>query len=115
MQDCIIYKNHAISDKRTVPPAWVKISNVLFNPNTRLRIGFSPVENERDYYIPDSVEVIGRQEFIQFGLECHQINPFTATDQMSDADFGDRSGEALSDAEVSAELGSIYDAYSEIQ
>ena len=63
--------------KNKTHPGWVeKQITDFYNPNNKTFIGWSPNEGERDYYIPDSVVVLTKNELVERVLAIHANTPY---------------------------------------
>jgi len=62
-------------------PGWVEKRLTLFyNDANKTHVGWSPNEGERDYYIPDSVVVLSKQDLVNRALSLHAITPIKQRD-----------------------------------
>lgn len=62
-------------------PGWVEKRLTLFyNDANKTHVGWSPNEGERDYYIPDSVVVLSKQDLVSRALSLHAITPIKQRD-----------------------------------
>lgn len=56
-------------------PSWIEDGGYFQNPDDFTLIGWSPDEGQRDYYIPDSVVVLTREELVARQLAIHAKYP----------------------------------------
>ena len=72
---CIEYKMHLNPEGRLMVPPWVKDPGYYKSDNTYL--GFTPIESEREFYLPDSVTIMSETDVVNRCLALHAISPFT--------------------------------------
>jgi hypothetical protein len=86
------YKMH-MTEKGMRTPEWVEDGGYWLNSTDNTRIGWSPDEADREYYIPDTVTTLTAAELDTRVLALHAANPFTDPD-----------GTELTNEEVSAQV-----------
>lgn len=58
------YKNHKI-DGKLVTPEFIEFGNFFYNPSDRTYIGVIDEEASKDYYVPDTLQELTKEELIQ--------------------------------------------------
>lgn len=74
-KQCIEYKMHRNLEGRLMVPPWITDPGYYKSDNTYL--GFTPVESEREFYLPDSVIIMSETDVVNRCLALHAISPFT--------------------------------------
>lgn len=85
-------------NKQLIVPEWVEDGGYFYDTATHTMLGWSPNLANREYYIPDSVVVLTKQDAIDRVLAMHHIN------NMLDVD-----NNPMSDADVTALVSNWYD------
>jgi hypothetical protein len=99
------YMLHRINGgSRAEIPGWVGDRGHFMNTLDNTYIGW--VDDVRDYYVPDSVVILTKQNLIDRQLAIHAVNPFTTQGEtpMSDS-------VVMTDAELTTMVGTWYDAF----
>jgi hypothetical protein len=71
------YKNHLVGGF-SVQPNFIISGGFFFKPEDKTYLGV--VDNNRDYWIPDSLIEVSEQEAIDRALEVHSITPYLIND-----------------------------------
>jgi hypothetical protein len=69
------YKKH-LTPEGLVNPSWLIMGDAFYNENNKTYIGLVLDETDRDYYIPDSVKYLTKEEFKERLEPMHQVQPF---------------------------------------
>ena len=77
------YKKVLVNGK-PVDPEWVIHGSFLFDKTNRTLIGLVEEEQNREYYIPDTVVYLTEEEIIQRHLNIHEADPFLKQDYEAD-------------------------------
>ena len=75
-KECIEYKLHRNDRGSLTTPSWMSDGGYYQNPADKSMVGFVPVENEREWYVPDSALVLSQSEFVARGMAMHSATPF---------------------------------------
>lgn len=102
----IEYMLHKDGPRRQVPD-FVGDRGHWFNPADNTFIGW--VDDERDYYVPDTVTTLTKSEFVTRQLAIHGTTPFTKLADGASGPDGERTN--MSDAEVTTQAQEWYDAF----
>ena len=94
---CIEYKLHRNEKGNLVTPSWMSDGGYYQNPADNSLIGFVPSENERKWFVPDSVKTLTQAEFVARGNALHTANKFRKADMKE-----------MTAAEVTSMLNSFY-------
>jgi len=76
MRECYEYKLHRNHNGNLIQPSWIERGGFLFQESTKTYVGFTPVENERDYFVPDEVLKLDKAAFVSRGIAIHGNDPF---------------------------------------
>lgn len=79
-RECIEYRLVKNDEGRLCAPSWVSEGGHFHNPNDHTYIGFIPVEQEREWYVPDTVSMLTEQEFVNRCLPINEILPIEERD-----------------------------------
>ena len=80
-KQCIEYKMHLNPEGRLMVPPWITDPGYYKSDNTF--IGFTPIESEREFYLPDNVTIMSETDVVNRCLALHAVTPFqNQTDQM---------------------------------
>ena len=102
------YKMHVVTNKGgTTAPLWVDDGGYHTSPIDKTKVGWALPESEREYYVPDTVTELSKQDFIDRQLGIHAVQPMMG---MRDSD-GEEVEYALDSDGVSSEAGSWYDTF----
>lgn len=102
----IEYMLHRINgSKRAEIPGWVGDRGHLFSPIDSTYVGW--VDDARDYYVPDTVNVFTKAELVARQLAIHAVEPFTV---MDDEDPG-ADQTAMTTEEVTTMVEAWYDQF----
>ena len=74
-KQCIEYKMHLNPEGRLMVPPWITDPGYYKSDNTF--IGFTPVESEREFYLPDTVTIMSETDVVNRCLAIHAVTPFT--------------------------------------
>lgn len=100
------YKMHVVTNKGgATAPLWVEDGGYHTSPIDKTKVGWVLPENEREYYVPDTVTELSKQDFINRQLTIHASYPMSAT---RDSD-GVEVEYNLDSAGVTTEMGNWYD------
>jgi hypothetical protein len=72
----VAYKKHLNYNNQLVDPPWIVRGDMFYEENSKTYIGLVFSEEERDYYIPDSVDYITKEELTERLRPLHEIRPF---------------------------------------
>ena len=108
------YKMHIVGSRgERQQPLWIRESGNWSNPDDHTMVGW--VVDNADYYIPDTVTVLTKEQFVARQLSIHSNHPFRKytgsvenwPEQSRDTDnWSDKT-----DAEVQLEMEEWYDTY----
>lgn len=73
-KQCIEYKMHLNPEGRLMVPPWITDPGYYKSDNTF--IGFTPVESEREFYLPDTVTIMSETDVVNRCLAFHAVTPF---------------------------------------
>jgi hypothetical protein len=73
-KQCIEYKMHLNPEGRLMVPPWIEDPGYYKSDNTYL--GFTPIESEREYYLPDTVTIMSETDVVNRCLAIHAVTPF---------------------------------------
>lgn len=71
------YKKHLVDDELK-DPEWVVRGSLLYNPLDKTYIGFVLDEEDREYYLPDTVSILTEEEVVIRSLSIHESQPYKA-------------------------------------
>ena len=74
------YKLQKVGKNALRAPDWVEDGGYWRNPADKTLIGWVPEEADREYYVPDTVVSLTRDEFIQRLKGMHAASPFVKND-----------------------------------
>lgn len=100
----IEYKMH-MTDGGMKTPAWIADGGYFNDPATNTFVGWSPDEDAREYYVPDTVTTMTQTELNTKVLALHSANKFQKTN-----DDGTMSN--MTNAEVTAMVNAWVEARS---
>ena len=81
-KQCIEYKMHLNPEGRLMVPPWITDPGYYKSDNTF--IGFTPIESEREFYLPDTVTIMSETDVVNRCLALHAVTPFqNQTDPMN--------------------------------
>jgi hypothetical protein len=108
------YKLNIVGHRgQATQPLWIRESGHFFNPADKTRIGW--VVDNADYYVPESVVTLTKEELVQRQLTMHEANPeriYTGDFEGPEAQEEDTENwRDKTDAEVRAEVEAWYDDY----
>lgn len=75
---CVEYKLHRNEEGKLVAPSWINDPGHCYNPADKSLIGF--IAEDRDWYVPDTITYLTKEEFINRCITMHETNPFTQPD-----------------------------------
>jgi len=75
---CVEYKLHRNEEGKLVSPTWINDAGHCYNPIDKSLIGF--IAEDRDWYVPDTIAFLTKEEFINRCLTIHQVSPMTQPD-----------------------------------
>jgi len=97
------YKLHKVeSGLRT--PLFVTDPGHWYNDSSKTYLGYVPSENERDYYVPDTITELTKQEVIDRVLAMYTDSPMQYHDEETDTHTN------MTVEEMTAEIGDWYDS-----
>jgi hypothetical protein len=100
--ECIEYKYHRDGEGNLQAPAWMSDGGYYPNPTDKTIVGFVPVEQERDWFVPDSVSMLTEQEFVNRCMAMHNNEAFEKIDDTQHELV------KMTNAEVDAQLREFY-------
>lgn len=101
----IEYMLHRVNGgKRKEIPGWVGDRGHWMSPIDGSFIGW--VDDVRDYYVPDTVVSLSKQDLIDRQLAIHAVNPMMGSQEDPEAE-----PVAMTDEEVSQTIGAWYDEF----
>jgi hypothetical protein len=108
------YKMHTVGFRgERQQPMWVRESGHWFNPDDHTFIGW--VVDNTDYYIPDTLNLLTREQFVARQLAIHANHPFRkytgSLEQQSEQSGDTDNWSDKTDAEVQLEMEEWYDLY----
>jgi len=108
------YKMHIVGHKgQFTQPIWVREGGHFFNPADHSRVGW--VVDNAEYYVPDSLNTLTKEQLVQRQLTMHAANPervYTGTFEGPAAQEEDSENwRDKTDAEVRTEVEAWYDDY----
>ena len=77
---CIEYKLHRNEKGNLITPSWMSDGGHYQSSADKSLVGFVPAENERSWFVPDSVKVLTQAEFVARGNALHTANKFQKMD-----------------------------------
>lgn len=97
------YKLHKVSKNAKQAPQFIVDGGYYPSPLDKTMVGLVEDEADRDYYIPDTIAILTKEEFVARQLAIHAVVPMVSIgDDMNETD--------MTDAEVTATIGSWYDS-----
>lgn len=102
----IEYMLHKDGPRRQVPD-FVGDRGHWFNPGNNTYIGW--VDDERDYYVPDTVASLTKSEFVTRQLGIHATSPFTKP--ATEGAGPDSERVEMTDAEVTTQAEAWFDDF----
>jgi hypothetical protein len=69
---CVEYKLHAINGNATMPP-WIVVGGMLYLDFNKTYVGFVKDEEDRDYYVPDTLVELDEDQFTNRGLSLYDL------------------------------------------
>jgi hypothetical protein len=87
-------------------PSFIRDGGHWFNPSNFTYLGWVPNLAEREFYVPDSLSVMTRQDVIDRGLSLHASFPMVNYGEVANIE---EEPTTLTDAEVTTLLGDWYD------
>jgi len=108
------YKLHIVGHRgQSQQPMWIREPGHFHNPDDNTRIGW--VIDNAEYYVPDTVVSLTKEELVQRQLGIHANHPervYTGDETELDAQREDTDNwRDKTDAEVRAEVEAWYDQY----
>lgn len=108
------YKMHIVGHRgQSQQPMWIREPGHFYNPDDKTRIGW--VVDDAEYYVPDTVNSLTKEELVQRQLGIHANHPervYTGDETESAAQQEDTENwRDKTDAEVRAETEAWYDQY----
>lgn len=98
------YMLHKVGKRAKQAPHWVEDGGYWQSPLDNTMVGW--VDSDRDYWVPDTVVTLTREEFITRAMAIHAQYPLaTLSDEPDDSDG------VMSDDSASAWAGSWYDTF----
>ena len=102
------YKMHVVTSRGGMTaPLWVDDGGYHTSPIDNTKVGWVLSDSDREYYVPDTVTELSKQDFIDRQLRIHAIQPIMDT---RDSD-GQQVSYALDSAGVTSEMGTWYDTF----
>jgi hypothetical protein len=104
------YMLHRIPEGKTTPP-FIRNGGHWWNPNDYTLVGW--IEENVDYYIPETIVYLSKEAFAQRALSMHQNVPFIKKDPSRDPAEPDNAENTIpmSDEEVVELANNWYDEY----
>ena len=102
------YKLHMVVEGATTPP-FIFDGGQWYNPTDHTMVGWIDDESKRNYYIPDTIVTLTREEFVQRILGIHAVKPYPVDDPMGDQ----QDQTPKTDAQVAEDAGIWYDKFFE--
>lgn len=75
-KQCIEYKMHLNANGNLIVPNWITDPG-YYKKSDNTYLGFTPVESEREFYVPDSVTIMSETDVVNRCLALHAVTPFT--------------------------------------
>lgn len=100
------YKLQKVGKNAKKAPEWVEDGGYYQNPADSTLVGWVPAEADRDYYVPDTVTELSKDDFVTRGMTMHAANAFMSNDESPEDE-----PTALTDAEATTMLGDWYDSF----
>lgn len=99
------YKRHRVTGGITTP-IWVVDGGHWLSPIDKTLVGWVEDEADREYYVPDTVTVLSRADFITRQLTIHASHPMQSMPENPEDD-----PVTMTDAEVETAAGEWYDNF----
>ena len=87
-------------------PEWVGDRGHMYDPATETYVGW--LDDVRDYYVPDTVLILSKENLVQRQLTMHAANPMTKPDSENP---GPENRVAMTEAEVRESVEAWYDEF----
>lgn len=98
------YKLHKVSKNGKKAPEFIMDGGHWLSPIDNTMVGLVEEEADRDYYIPDSIVTLSKEEFLSRQAAIHAAVPMISMDdEMNET--------TLTDAQVAEQAGSWYDSF----
>jgi hypothetical protein len=75
MKKVIEYKKH-IESSGLVNPPWIIVGDIWYDESTKTYVGIVLDESEREYYVPDTVQYLTKENLCDRLREKHDEQPF---------------------------------------
>ena len=98
------YKLHKVGKNAKKAPDFIIDGGHWFSPIDNTMVGLVEAEADRDYYIPDSIVTLSKEEFLARQAAIHAVAPMTSMDDAMNET-------TLTDAQVAEQAGSWYDSF----
>lgn len=98
------YKLHKVGKNAKKAPDFIMNGGYWLSPIDGTMVGLVEAEVDRDYYIPDSIVTLSKEEFLARQAAIHAVFPMVSMD-------GDMNETTLTDAQVAEQAGSWYDSF----
>jgi hypothetical protein len=103
------YMHHVyLGDHRRHIPGFIKNPGAWHNPSDETFVGWTPTNP--DFYVPDSLTVLSKEDVVQRCIAIHAIQPIMVMSEPGDDDPGTLV-ELTTEAEVRAHAEEWYDAF----
>tara|TARA_R110001599_G_scaffold158810_1_gene345640 strand:+ start:1786 stop:2118 length:333 start_codon:yes stop_codon:yes gene_type:complete len=101
------YKLHVINNQgHMATPPWIQDGGNWYNAADKTMVGWILAEADREYWVPDNITTLTKEELNTRMLAIHATNPFDKGDEMLAKDRT-----VMTDAEVTTMSNDWYDAY----
>ena len=97
------YKLHKVGKNAKQAPHFIIDGGYHMSPLDNTMVGLVEDEADRDYYIPDTITTLTKEEFMARQLAIHAAHPMTSMDE-------NMNETAMTDAEVTATMEAWYDS-----
>jgi hypothetical protein len=98
------YKLHKVGKNALRAPEWVDDGGYWQNPADNTMVGWVPAEADREYYVPDTVSELTRDQFITRLTTMHAANAFSQPSEGGEPTD-------MTEAEVQTMAGDWYDSF----
>ena len=97
------YKLHKISKNAKQSPHFIVDGGYHVSPLDKTMVGLVEDEADRDYYIPDSIVTLSKEEFLARQTAIHTAYPMTSRDE-------NMNETVMTDAELTEKMETWYDS-----
>lgn len=102
------YMMHLIKPNIKAVPIFIKKPGHWFNPSNNTYVGW--VDDNRDYYVPDTIVTLTKEQFMNRALQIHANDPIR--EQPTEPVLDPSTIRILSEEEVKEQANNWYDFYS---